>query len=133
MEGAHARAEGATLIPARATMGADSGHGSRSPPCRCQPSAASRTSHWLAGRLPRRGPSGVGQTVCRMGFAELYVVREEWVRYELGEIAHIDSELADEMKVRTQVRTTGEQEEWTTDRLFSVSAAATSRRSHCLV
>lgn len=68
-----------------------------------------------------------------MGFAEFYVVREEWVRYELGEIAHIDSELADEMKVRTQVRTTGEQEEWTTDRLFSVSAAATSRRSHCLV
>lgn len=78
-------------------------------------------------------PSSVRQTACRIGFDELYVVREEWVCYEPGEIAHIEPVLAGEIKVRTHVRTTDKQEERTTDRLFSVSAPVTSRRSDRLM
>jgi len=38
-------------------------------------------------------------------FADLYVVREEWNRYEVGEIAYIENVMASELKDRTHVRT----------------------------
>jgi hypothetical protein len=45
----------------------------------------------------------------RPGVADLYVVREEWARYELGEIAHIENVLRGEVK-RSLLERTDEQE-----------------------
>lgn len=42
----------------------------------------------------------------RPGFADLYVVREEWNRYLLGEVAHVENVLTGESKERTHTRTT---------------------------
>jgi hypothetical protein len=41
----------------------------------------------------------------RPGFADLHVVRQEWNRYEAGEIAHIENVLASELKKRVHTRT----------------------------
>lgn len=42
----------------------------------------------------------------RAGFADLYLAREEWVRYELGEISHIESVRGGELKERRLSRLT---------------------------
>jgi len=53
--------------------------------------------------------------VRRPGFSDLYVVREEWNRYEAGEIAYIENVMAGEMKDRTHVRTDESEQTVTTD------------------
>jgi hypothetical protein len=68
----------------------------------------------------------------RYGFADLYVVRDEWNRYEAGEIAHIENVLTGESKKRqlatlsetaaststeTDTTTTDEHDSQTTDRM----------------
>lgn len=45
----------------------------------------------------------------RPGVSDLYIVREEWARYELGEIAHIENVLKGELK-RSLLEKTDEQE-----------------------
>lgn len=49
----------------------------------------------------------------RSGFADLFIAREEWLRYELGEISHIENVRAGELKERKLSRMT-EREETTT-------------------
>jgi hypothetical protein len=53
----------------------------------------------------------LGQSVLsrRPGVSDLYLVREEWARYELGEIAHIENVLKGELK-RSLLEKTDEQE-----------------------
>ena len=40
----------------------------------------------------------------RTGRADLYVVRDEWIKYEAGEIAHIENVLPGELKKREHIR-----------------------------
>jgi hypothetical protein len=40
----------------------------------------------------------------RPGFADLYLVRQDWVKYEAGEVAHIENVLRGESKQRTHTR-----------------------------
>lgn len=64
----------------------------------------------------------------RAGFADLYVAREEWVRYELGEIAHIENVRAGELKERKLSRLT-EQETTTTDESETTSTVERATES----
>lgn len=52
----------------------------------------------------------------RPGFSDLYIVRDEWARYEAGEIAHIENVMASETRERSHTRTTENEEIVTTDR-----------------
>lgn len=45
-----------------------------------------------------------GRAVTRQGVADLFVVRNEWIRYDAGEIAHIENVLPYELKERKHVR-----------------------------
>lgn len=51
----------------------------------------------------------------RAGFSDLYVVRDEWNRYEAGEIAHIENVLAKESKERKHVRIDETEETFVTE------------------
>ena len=51
----------------------------------------------------------------RAGFSDLYIVRDEWNRYEAGEIAHIENVLAKESKERKHVRVDETEEMFVTD------------------
>lgn len=62
----------------------------------------------------------------RPGFSDLFVTREEWNRYEPGEIAHIENVLAGESKSREHIRTTETEETTTTE---TVRAEITERDS----
>lgn len=53
----------------------------------------------LLAPLRRPNPS-----IRRPGFSDLFVVRENWLRYEAGEIAHIENVLAHELKERIHQR-----------------------------
>lgn len=46
----------------------------------------------------------------RPGFADLYVVRDEWARYEPGEIAHVENVMVSETRERSHTRTTETEE-----------------------
>ena len=50
---------------------------------------------------PLRRPN---PSIRRPGFSDLFVVRENWLRYEAGEIAHIENVLAHELKERIHQR-----------------------------
>lgn len=51
----------------------------------------------------------------RVGFADLFVVRRQWNRYEAGEISHIENVLGGESKAREHVRTTEAEDIFTTE------------------
>jgi hypothetical protein len=44
------------------------------------------------------------------GFSDLYIVRDEWVRYEAGEIAHVENVMASETRERSHTRITENEE-----------------------
>lgn len=52
----------------------------------------------------RYSRSNPGRVVVRTGFSDLYVVRSEWIRYEPGELAHIENVLPHEEKERKLTR-----------------------------
>ncbi len=51
----------------------------------------------------------------RPGFSDLYIVRDEWARYEPGELAHIENVMASEVRERSHTRLTENEETFTTD------------------
>ena len=55
------------------------------------------------------------------GFADLYVVRDEWVKYDAGEIAHIENVLKREKKERAHTRLTETETTTTTERIRSIT------------
>jgi hypothetical protein len=74
---------------------------------------------------------GPGRAVSRQGIADLFVVRNEWISYKAGELAHIENVLPGELKERkhfrvdetettttteTQTTTTNERDSQSTDR-----------------
>lgn len=67
----------------------------------------------------------------RPGFADLHVVRQEWNRYEAGEIAHIENVLAGELKRHVLTRTDETETTTTTEtertRLTERDVQSTSR------
>lgn len=62
--------------------------------------------------------AGVGRSILarQPGVSDLYVVREEWARYEIGEIAHIENVLKGELKERVLERTEERETTQVTDR-----------------
>lgn len=68
-----------------------------------------------AGFRRTRSRSLSGGQVRRPGFADLYVTREEWNRYEAGEIAFIENVLPGELKARQRESLTELEQTVTTD------------------
>lgn len=54
--------------------------------------------------LMRPAPFGPVSTVFRVGVTDLYSVRQEWTRFEAGELAHIENVMAFEKKERQHTR-----------------------------
>jgi hypothetical protein len=52
----------------------------------------------------------------RPGFSDLYIVRDEWARYEAGELAHVENIMASETRERSHTRITENEEVVTTER-----------------
>ncbi len=75
-----------------------------------QPQRIENALRWRQVVLPdkvlqvARRLSPPGRAVTRQGVADLFVVRNEWIRYEAGEIAHIENVLPYELKERKHVR-----------------------------
>lgn len=51
----------------------------------------------------------------RPGFSDLYIVRDEWARYEAGEVAHVENVMASETRERSHTRITETEEIVTTE------------------
>ena len=75
-----------------------------------QPQRIENALRWRQVVLPdkvlqvARRLSPPGRAVTRQGVADLFVVRNEWIRYDAGEIAHIENVLPYELKERKHVR-----------------------------